>query len=172
MCAMLWVAKLFGKLCIATMLGIDLQRSKRSVWELWSRRDNFWSWKWTVPEMKNRLKWKIWFSDRPVLEVINTLLIIKKSTGKSLNYSRGDKDDKKLWFSVSVLIPVTGLKTINETIESVIRQECAEWEILILRNDIQDLPQDTDVAEKDVFYQDNLIREIYIQKRERGMPWM
>ena len=39
---------------------------------------------------------------------------------------------------------------------------------MILRNDIQDLPQDTDVAEKDVFYQDNLIREIYIRKKGKG----
>ena len=68
------------------------------------------------------------------------------------------------------MIPVTGLKSINETIESVIHQECAEWEVLILRNDIQDLPQGTDVAEKDVFYQDSdyLIREIYIRKRGKG----
>ena len=34
------------------------------------------------------------------------------------------------------------------------RQECPNCEILILRNGIQDLPQGTDVAEKDVFYQD------------------
>ena len=41
---------------------------------------------------------------------------------------------------------------------------------MILRNDIQDLPQDTDVAEKDVFYQDSdyLIREIYIRKKGKG----
>ena len=96
-------------------------------------------------------------------------MAIQKSTGKSLNYSRGDKDDKKLWFSVSVLIPVTGLKTINETIESVICQECAEWEILILRNDIQDPPQGTDVAEKDASYQGSLLREILI--REKGKSY-
>ena len=41
---------------------------------------------------------------------------------------------------------------------------------MILRNDIQDLPQGTDVAEKDVFYQDSdyLIREIYIRKKGKG----
>ena len=83
---------------------------------------------------------------------------------------RGDKNGEKLSFPVSVLIPVTGQKTINETIESVIHQECAEWEVLILRNDIHDLPQGTDVAEKDVFYQDSdyLIREIYIRKKGKG----
>ena len=41
---------------------------------------------------------------------------------------------------------------------------------MILRNDIQDLPQGTDVAEKDVFYQDSdyLIRVIYIRKKGKG----
>ena len=71
---------------------------------------------------------------------------------------------------VSILIPLTGLRIINETIESVIRQECPNCELLILRNDIQDLPQGTDVAEKDVFYQDSvfLLREIYIRKKGKG----
>lgn len=45
--------------------------------------------------------------------------------------------------------------TIDETIESVVRQECSKCEILIFRNDIQSLPQGTDVAEKDIFYQDS-----------------
>ena len=73
-------------------------------------------------------------------------------------------------FSVSILIPLTGLGIINETIESVIRQGYPNCEILILRNDIQDLPQGTDVAEKDVFYQDTdyLLREIYIRKKGKG----
>lgn len=39
---------------------------------------------------------------------------------------------------------------------------------MILRNDIQDLPQGTDVAEKDVFYQDYLLREIFIRKKGKG----
>ena len=39
---------------------------------------------------------------------------------------------------------------------------------MILRNDIQDLPQDTDIIEKDVFDQDHLIREIYIRKKGKG----
>ena len=81
---------------------------------------------------------------------------------------RGDKDDKLFWFSVSVLIPVTGQKTTNETIESVIRQECPNCEILILRNDTQDLLQGTDVAEEDVFYQNYLLREIFIRKKGKG----
>lgn len=73
-------------------------------------------------------------------------------------------------FSVSILIPLTGLRIINETIESVIRQGYPNCEILILRNDIQDLPQDTDVAEKDVFYQnsDYLLREIFIREKGKG----
>ena len=39
---------------------------------------------------------------------------------------------------------------------------------MILRNDIQDLPQGTDVAEKDVFYQDYLLREIFIREKGKG----
>ena len=41
---------------------------------------------------------------------------------------------------------------------------------MILRNDIKDLPQGTDVAEKDVFYQDSdyLLREFYIRKKGKG----
>ena len=71
-------------------------------------------------------------------------------------------------FSVSILIPLTGLRIINETIESVIRQGYPNCEILILRNDIQDLPQGTDASERDVFYQNSgyLLREIFI--REKG----
>ena len=74
-------------------------------------------------------------------------------------------------FSVSILIPLTGRRIINETIESVIRQEYPNCEILILRNDIQDLPQDTDMAEKDVFYQNSdYLRERFLfEKREREM---
>lgn len=71
-------------------------------------------------------------------------------------------------FSVSILIPLTGFRIINETIESVIRQGYPNCEILILRNDIQDLPQGTDASERDVFYQNSgyLLREIFI--REKG----
>ena len=70
----------------------------------------------------------------------------------SLNYRRGEIDGKKILFSVSVLIPLTDFKTIDATIESVVRQGCPKCEILILRHDIKSLPQGTDVAEKDVFY--------------------
>ncbi|NCB94778.1 MAG: glycosyltransferase family 2 protein, partial [Clostridia bacterium] len=88
----------------------------------------------------------------------------------SLNYSTGEIDDKILWFSISVLIPLTGFKTIDDTIESVIRQGCSECEILILRNDIQSLPQGTDVAEKNVSYLDSdyLLREIFIREKGKG----
>ena len=71
-----------------------------------------------------------------------------------------------------ILIPLTGLRIINETIESVMRQECPNCEILILRNGIQDLPQGTDVAEKDVFYQDSFFccERFISEKRERETP--
>ena len=73
-------------------------------------------------------------------------------------------------FSVSILIPLTGLRIINETIESVIRQGYPNCEILILRNDIQDLPQGTDASERDVFYQnsDYLLRKIFIREKGKG----
>ena len=35
---------------------------------------------------------------------------------------------------------------------------------MIIRNGIQDLPQDIDFVEKDVFYNGNLIKEIYVRK--------
>ena len=65
---------------------------------------------------------------------------------------------------------MTGFKTIDDTIESVVRQECSECEILILRNDIQSLPQGTDVAEKNVSYMDSdyLLREIFIREKGKG----
>lgn len=96
------------------------------------------------------------------------MLIMQNLFRKLSNDSIGDKDDYKICFSISILIPVAGLKSINETIESFIRQECSEWEILILRNGIQDLPRGTDVAEKDAFYQDYLLREIFIREKGKG----
>ena len=65
---------------------------------------------------------------------------------------------------------MTGFKTIDDTIESVVRQGCSECEILILRNDIQSLPQGTDVAEKNVSYLDSdyLLREIFIREKGKG----
>ena len=39
---------------------------------------------------------------------------------------------------------------------------------MILRNHIQDLPQDVDVTEKSVFYQDYLLREIFIREKGKG----
>ena len=95
------------------------------------------------------------------------MLIMQSLSRKSSNASIGNMN-KKLVFSVSILIPVAGLKTIKETIESVMHQKFRRWEILILRNSIQDLPQDTNIIEKDVFYQDHLIREIYIRKKGKG----
>lgn len=95
------------------------------------------------------------------------MLIMQNLSRKSSNASIGNMN-KKLVFSVSILIPVAGLKTIKETIESVMHQKFRRWEILILRNSIQDLPQDTNIIEKDVVYQDHLIREIYIRKKGKG----
>ena len=63
------------------------------------------------------------------------------------------------------MIPVIGRKTLNETIDSVLQQKYPKFEILIIRNGIQEIPQDIDVVEKDVFYHDNLIKEIYVRKK-------
>ena len=65
---------------------------------------------------------------------------------------------------------MTGFKTIDDTIESVVRQGCSECEILIRRNDIQSVSQGTDVAEKNVSYLDSdyLLREIFIREKGKG----
>lgn len=39
---------------------------------------------------------------------------------------------------------------------------------MILRNDIQDIPQGTNVAEMAAFYQDYLLREIFVRKKGKG----
>lgn len=65
---------------------------------------------------------------------------------------------------------MTGFKSIDKTIESVICQGYSNCEILILRNDIQSLPHGTEVEEKDCFCQGSyiLLREIYIRKKGKG----
>lgn len=45
------------------------------------------------------------------------------------------------------------------------RQECTNYEILILRNDIQGLLQGMDIVENSLFYHGHLIQEIYIRKK-------
>ena len=65
---------------------------------------------------------------------------------------------------------MTGFKSIDKTIESVICQGYSNCEILILRNDIQSLPHGTEVEEKECFCQGSyiLLREIYIRKKGKG----
>ena len=62
------------------------------------------------------------------------------------------------------------MKTIDQTIESVLLQKSAKCEILILRNGIQNLPQGINAEERDHFYPGTrkVIREIYIQKKGKG----
>lgn len=50
--------------------------------------------------------------------------------------------------SVSILIPIVDSKVIHETIDSVICQDLSDWEVLILRNGIKDLPENTELVEK------------------------
>lgn len=69
-----------------------------------------------------------------------------------------------------MLIPLVGLKTIDQTIKSVLRQKFAKCEVLILRNGIQNLPQGTNVKERDYFYPgiQRVIRELFIRERGKG----
>ena len=50
------------------------------------------------------------------------------------------------------MIPLVGLKTIDQTIKSVLRQKSVKCEILILRNGIQNLPQGTNVKEREYLF--------------------
>ena len=70
--------------------------------------------------------------------------------------------------SVSILIPIVGLKAIHETIDSVICQDLSDWEVLILRNGSKDLPENTELVEKETYYRNTLIREKYIRTIGKG----
>lgn len=73
-------------------------------------------------------------------------------------------DEHKL--SVSVLIPLTGLKAIDETVDSVIKQKYSADEIIILRNDIKQLTGGVEFIERcDSVHP---FREVFIQKRGKG----
>ena len=73
-------------------------------------------------------------------------------------------DEHKL--SVSVLIPLTGLKAIDETVDSVIKQKYSADEIIILRNDIKQLTCGVEFIERcDSVHP---FREVFIQKRGKG----
>jgi len=72
--------------------------------------------------------------------------------------------------SISVLIPLTGYKRIPKTIESVENQQYEKCEILILRNDIADLPEGREVVEREYKTGDKKkpLREILIRERGKG----
>ena len=53
--------------------------------------------------------------------------------------------------SVTILIPILGNRDIHETIESVIAQNYPVYEIFILHNGIQELPDGREIAEKDEY---------------------
>lgn len=67
--------------------------------------------------------------------------------------------------SVSVLIPLAVLRSIEETTESVINQIYPVYEIIVLRNCIKDLEDNTDYIQNN----NPLLpyREIYKKKRKR-----
>ena len=72
--------------------------------------------------------------------------------------------------SISILIPLNGEKEIPETIESVVGQYYEKCEVLILRNDISNLPEGTEVTESggDGDAAKMPIREILIRKKGKG----
>lgn len=72
--------------------------------------------------------------------------------------------------SMSVLIPLTGYKEIPKTVDSVVKQRYQKCEILILRNDITDLPKGIKVLEGKVCDKNtNLpIREFLIREKGKG----
>lgn len=73
-------------------------------------------------------------------------------------------DEHKL--SISVLIPLTGLRTIDEPVNSVIKQKYCTDEIIILRNDIKELPEGIEFDERsDTVHP---FREVLIRKRGKG----
>ena len=61
---------------------------------------------------------------------------------------------------------MVGLKTIDQTIESVLRQKSVKCEILIIRNWIQHLPQGTNVKEREYLFPgtQRVIRELFIRE--------
>lgn len=73
-------------------------------------------------------------------------------------------DEHKL--SISVLIPLTGLRTIDETVNSIIEQKYSADEIIILRNNIKQLPEGIEFIERsDTVHR---FREVFIRKRGKG----
>lgn len=73
-------------------------------------------------------------------------------------------------YSVSVLIPLIGGKDIPETIASVVKQDYENCEILILRNNISNLPEGIEVMEGDREKDARKIpiRELLIRKKGKG----
>lgn len=76
-----------------------------------------------------------------------------------------DSIDDRNSLSVIVLIPLAGLRSIDETIESVINQKYPVYEIIVLRNGIKDLEENTDYIQNN----NPLLpyREIYKKQRKR-----
>lgn len=77
-----------------------------------------------------------------------------------------DSVDDRNMLSVDALIPLTGLKAIDERIEAVINQIYPVYEIIVLRNGIKDLEDNTDYIQNN----NPLLpyREIYIRSKGKG----
>lgn len=55
-----------------------------------------------------------------------------------------DSIDDRNRLSVSILIPLAGLRSVDQIIESVINQIYPVYEIIVLRNGIKDIEDNTD----------------------------
>lgn len=72
--------------------------------------------------------------------------------------------------SVTILIPMLENRKVPDTIKSIVAQNYPKCEIFILHNGIYNLPEGTEITEKDEFYNDTdiLIRELFIKKIGEG----
>lgn len=67
---------------------------------------------------------------------------------------------------ISVLIPIKGFRVLNKTIESLIRQGYLDVEIIVLRNDIENLSKE--YIERKTYYYVTPVREVLIKKEGKG----
>lgn len=63
-----------------------------------------------------------------------------------------------------------GNRKIPDTIKSIVAQNYPKYEMFILHNGIYNLPEGTEVTEKDEFYNgtDLVIKELFIRKIGKG----
>lgn len=77
---------------------------------------------------------------------------------------------EKKCLSVTILIPMLENRKVPDIIKSIVSQSYPKFEIFILHNGIFNLPEGTEVSEKDEYYNDTdiPIRELFIRKIGKG----